>query len=775
MRSQLQFSRVRSSSAWIVSWFVFSFAFFANVANVAAASRASDRAANEQPNFIVIFTDDQGYNDLGCFGSTSIETPNIDRMAAEGRRYTSFYVPCSVCSPSRAALLTGCYPKRVGMHKHVLFPQSDYGLNPAEYTIADHLSSIGYATACIGKWHLGHHPETLPRANGFDSYFGIPYSNDMNHPDNKRISRISSNDLWRDQSTAVSNWNTPLINNEEIVELPVDQRTITRRYTDKAIEFVTSNKDQPFFLYLPHSMPHIPLYVPADAYDADPKNAYKCVIEHIDAEVGRLVQTVRDLGLSENTYVIYTSDNGPWLQFKNHGGSAFPLRAGKATTFEGGQRVPCVMWAPGRIPAGTSTDAFTSTLDLLPTIASITKQPLPDRKIDGQDISSTFATDDSAREELIYYSAHGDLQGIRQGDWKYLEHAPRRRRNQPKPKTTMYLFDLASDISEQVNLLDANPDVAAELKARMIAVDGEISANARSVWRKTQEAKGAKATKKANEKLKIVPPSEQLREQFSLDSHYQKSVVLNGFPIVASNEVPDAALQEAAVLIGQMLKNRPDVLRTLAENKIRFGIMSTEERTCDLPEHSDLTPREFWNRRARGLGATRSRPAVSCGAENLLHNPGDPYSTESILVHEFAHAIHLMAVNELDPTFDRRLESTFKDAMDRGLWKGLYAAENSREYFAEAVQSWFGTNRENDSLHNHVNTRQELIEYDPGVAKLCAEVFGANDWRYVRADDASRADEPHLKQLDRSSLSKFEWSKEEQAAYDAIASGGKLK
>lgn len=442
-------------------------------------------AAQEKPNFIIIFTDDQGYNDLGCFGSRTIKTPHIDRMAAEGRRYTSFYVPCSVCSPSRAALMTGCYPKRVGMHKHVLFPKSNYGLNSKEHTIADHLKSIGYATACVGKWHLGHHPEVLPRAQGFDSYFGIPYSNDMNHPDNKRLSKLSSDELWAEQGTAVTAWNTPLFGNEEIIELPVDQRTITRRYTDKAIKFVTANKDKPFFLYLPHSMPHIPLYVPDDAYDPDAQNAYKCVIEHIDAEVGRLVQTVRDLELSEKTYIIYTTDNGPWLSFRNHGGSADPLRAGKGTTFEGGQRVPCVMWAPGRIPAGTSTSAMASTMDLLPTIAAIVGKPLPPAKVDGYDISSTFTSDETPRDELIYYSANGHLQGLRQGDWKYLEHTPRKRRNQPQPKTTIYLFNLAEDISEQENRLEAHPDMAAKLKARMTALDEEITDNARPVWRKT--------------------------------------------------------------------------------------------------------------------------------------------------------------------------------------------------------------------------------------------------------------------------------------------------
>ncbi len=431
-----------------------------------------------KPNFIIIFTDDQGYQDLGCFGSPNIKTPNIDQMAKEGRKFTSFMVASPVCSPSRAALLTGSYPKRVGMHRHVLFPTSDYGLNPEEYTIADHFKSLGYATAAIGKWHLGHHPETLPRANGFDLYYGIPYSNDMNHPDNKGKVKPGIDASWLNQDEYVKKWNTPLIENEKIVELPVNQRTITRRYTDKAIEFVTENKDKPFFLYLPHSMPHIPLFVPEDAYDPDPKNAYKAVIEHIDTEVGRLVDTVKELGLTENTYIIFTSDNGPWLQFKNHGGSALPLRDGKGTTFEGGQRVPCVMWAPGRIPAGTTNDSLMSTIDLLPTLASLADSELPgDRKIDGLDLSaSVTGNEPSPRNEFVYYTSKGDLDGIRIGDWKLLAG-----------KKAPLLFNLADDVSESNNLAPANPEKVESMTARMKELDAEITQNARPVWRKNKE------------------------------------------------------------------------------------------------------------------------------------------------------------------------------------------------------------------------------------------------------------------------------------------------
>jgi arylsulfatase A len=452
--------------------------------------------AAAKPNFVIIFADDQGYGDLGCFGSKKIRTPNIDRMAKEGMRFTNFMVASPVCTPSRAALLTGCYPKRVGMHQHVLFPSSTKGLNPTEHTIADHLRGQGYATACFGKWHLGHHPEVLPQANGFDIYLGIPYSNDMNHPDNKGKPRgVSSDDLWRDQESTIKLWNTPLMENEKIVELPVDQRTVTRRYTDRAVDFITKNKDNPFFLYLPHSMPHIPLYVPADVYDPDPQNAYTCVIEHIDAEVGRVMKTIRDLGLSENTYVIYTSDNGPWLQFKNHGGSAGPLREGKGTTFEGGQRVPCIMWGPGRIPADTACKELVGTIDLLPTIAALTSSKLPaDRKIDGLDASALLRNSKakSPRSEFLHYTSRGDLEGIRKGKWKLLvkkPRQPRRGKGKAKKPTTppapqIMLFDLLKDVGEQNNLAGTNPKIVKLLRDRMVELDAEITANARAPWLK---------------------------------------------------------------------------------------------------------------------------------------------------------------------------------------------------------------------------------------------------------------------------------------------------
>lgn len=267
----------------------------------------------------------------------------------------------------------------------------------------------------------------------------------------------------------------------------------------------------------------------------------------------------------------------------------------------------------------------------------------------------------------------------------------------------------------------------------------------------------------------VEPPTPELRERLHLADHYQKCLMVGPFPVIASEKVPDAALEEAAHTVRMMLEGRDDILAALAENKVRLGIMAVSERTCDLPEHSDLEPSTYWNFRARGLGATDERPCVSCGEENLLHNPGDPYSTESIMVHEFSHAIHEMGLNTVDPTFDKRLRAAFRAAVDKGLWKGKYAGSNHMEYWAEAVQSWFDTNRENDAIHNHVNTREELIEYDPGVAALCNEVFGDNEWRYVRADDPSRKDEPHLKHLDRSKLAPFAWTGEERASYKSAS------
>jgi arylsulfatase A-like enzyme len=425
---------------------------------------ASGQERPKRPNVVIIFTDDQGYQDVGCFGSPNIRTPNLDRMAAEGMRFTDFYVAASVCSPSRASLMTGCYPPRVGITK-VLFPRDNIGLNSKEVTIADVLKARGYATACIGKWHLGHLPEFLPTSNGFDYYFGIPYSNDMDgvKDKNKNLDRS-----WRQKD--FSPWNVPLMRNEEVVERPADQTTLIARYTKEAVRLISENRNDPFFLYLPHTMPHIPLFVSDEFYVDDPQQAYRATIEQIDWSVGQILEALEKAGVDKNTLVIFTSDNGPWLSKKHHGGSALPLRDGKFSTYEGGMREPCIMRWAGQIPAGSVCREVAATIDLLPTIARLAGGKAPtDRVIDGRDIWPLMTAQPGAESphEAYYYYRGKRLEAIRSGKWKLVR----------KKETALY--DLAADISEEHNLADEHPDVVARLAAAMERFDKNLKANAR--------------------------------------------------------------------------------------------------------------------------------------------------------------------------------------------------------------------------------------------------------------------------------------------------------
>jgi arylsulfatase A-like enzyme len=312
----------------------------------------------------------------------------------------------------------------------------------------------------------------------------------MNHPANEGKPKGGAegmDELWNDPESTLTKWQTPLMENEKIVELPVDQRTITRRCTDRALAFVKENRERPFFVYLPYSMPHIPLYVPDEVRDPDPKRAYINTIEHLDTEVGRVFDLLRELELDNNTYVIFTSDNGPWLTFKHHGGSAGPLRDGKMSTFEGGQRVPCLMWAPGRIPAGTECNALASTIDLLPTIAAITGTPLPaDRPIDGLDITGLLTGEaETVRNEFLYYTKGGRIEGIREGDWKLLVPIPEKSKGlAPAPPSEPMLFDLAKDPGERKHLAAENPELVERLRRRMAELDSEVTAGERPAWTK---------------------------------------------------------------------------------------------------------------------------------------------------------------------------------------------------------------------------------------------------------------------------------------------------
>lgn len=428
--------------------------------------------AAEKPNVIIVFADDQGYQDLGCFGSPNIKTPNIDRLASEGMRFTSFYSAYCVCSASRASLMTGCYQPRLSM-PGVLGPRSRRGLHPDEVTIADMLGDIGYKTQMVGKWHLGDKPETLPTAQGFDHYFGLPYSNDMARKKGWGNNPAALDKIWKLKKWDI--YNNDLYRDTKSIESPVNQVTLTDRYTEEALKFIRQNREAPFFLYFAHAMPHVPLFVSDDRYDPDPHKAYKLTIEHIDWSVGQILETLKELGISENTLVVYTSDNGPWLSKKHHGGSALPLRNGKGTTYEGGMRVPGIMRWPAKIPEGTRCDEVVSSIDLLPTIAAMTGAKTPDHPIDGLDISGLL-TDPQAesphREAGFFYYKNNRVEALRLGKWKL-----RTAGNKPE------LYDLKADISESNNLAEKHPDVVAKLKERISEYDADLKANSRPVWR----------------------------------------------------------------------------------------------------------------------------------------------------------------------------------------------------------------------------------------------------------------------------------------------------
>jgi len=443
--------------------------------------------AKKQPNVVIMFMDDMGYADIGPFGAKGYPTPHLDRMAKEGRKFTDFYVTQAVCSASRAGLLTGCYNVRVGI-MGALGPKSNIGINPDEVTIAEICKQKGYATACYGKWHLGHLKEFLPMQHGFDEYFGLPYSNDMwpYHPGVLHLPMEERLKRWPD---------LPLMDGNKVINPKVtgkDQEKLTTQYTERAVSFIEKNKDKPFFVYVPHSMVHVPLYVSDKFKGKSGAGLFGDVMMEVDWSVGQIMKALRKYKLEKDTLFVFTSDNGPWLNYGDHAGSAAPLREGKGTMFDGGCREPTLAWWPGTIPPDSVCKEPAMTIDLLPTIAGLIGAKLPAHRIDGKNVWPLFTDDEAKSPHEAYYFYYGNqLQAVRQGKWKlHFPHGYRTMAGKPggtggiptrysQAKIGLSLFDLEKDVGESKDLSESHPEVVKRLSALGKAFDADLGKSRR--------------------------------------------------------------------------------------------------------------------------------------------------------------------------------------------------------------------------------------------------------------------------------------------------------
>lgn len=756
-----------------------------------------------RPNIVLIYTDDQGFGDASCLNPDSkIQTPNLDRLAREGVSFTDAHSSDTVCTPSRYGLLTGRYSWRTTLKRGVFGAERKCLIDDDRVTIASLLKNAGYGTAMVGKWHLGmdfpgdvgNRDWTkpvldMPLDKGFDYFYGIPAS--MNYgvlawfqgrfgsvpPTQftaKKPNKIAISDyriMPPYQDTAERVKEVLGVQGMEVAPDFVDAECLTR-FTDKAIEWLSgvahdAQHGKPFFLYLPYTSPHKPVIPLPEFRGKSDAGAYGDFVIETDFHVGRVLDFLDQHQLADDTLVIFSSDNGPentWRQRieQYQHDSSHLYKGGKRSVYEGGHRVPFfVRWPNGIKKPGRSWGGVICQTDILATIAGLIGVDLPEDA--GEDSQSFLdVLRDQAppkRQPTIHHAANGRF-AVRLGEWKLV---------MPHRNAPIELYDLQSDPAETLNVAGSNMDMVTFLTTRITQIvcdgrtrPGEFQPNDTEYWDDLswidRDEYAAIVTKGLGSDVGAVP--KPVRKAFELDDHYQKYIDVYGLPLVGSERVSDAALREAAWIVRRMVGHRPDILKAMANNGTRLSVMAWNEYTTDVPEHRHLKPAVYWNRRARGLGATKSAPAVSCAEENILCHPGDPYSTENICIHEFAHAIHSMGMPDVDPTFDGNLQQAFERATSIGLWRGTYAATNREEYWAEGVQSWFDDNRENDSLHNHVNTRAELKEFDPPLARLCQQVFGDGDWRYRKPMLRAAAERAHLRDIDFDKLPKFRWKRE---------------
>ena len=416
-------------------------------------------SSNKKPNVIVVFCDDLGYGDLGTFGHPSIHTPNLDKLAYEGQKWTNFYAAASVCTPSRAGILTGRLPIRSGMCsdiRRVLFPDSAGGLPESEITIASALKKVGYKNACIGKWHLGHLKKYLPTSHGFDYYFGIPYSNDMDPAEGHTREKTLN--------PKIEYFNVPLMRNEEIIERPADQNTLTKRYIEETVKFIRQNKDQPFFIYLAHTYPHVPLFASSEFRNTSQRGLFGDVVEEIDSGMGEIIKTLKENKLDKNTLVIFTSDNGPWLVYNQHGGSAGLLQNGKGTTWDGGMREPTIFWHSG-IKPGVVSD-IGSTLDLFATICNFTGAEVPaDRIMDSHNLLPTLFERKPSPRKIFYYYRGTELYAVRKGPFKlhFITENSYRSDNRKTYHDPPLLYNIEHDPGEKYDITGEHPEIIIDI------------------------------------------------------------------------------------------------------------------------------------------------------------------------------------------------------------------------------------------------------------------------------------------------------------------------